>query len=207
MPVLRDEGQRRGDLEPREPAELLRRVPDELVEHAKHGGGVFQVVEDRAGEDLIDLGEAILERRHDAEVATPAPQRPEEILVLTLARGEELPIRRDHVGRDEIVDRQSKPAGEVADATSQREAGDARGGDDPAGRRQAKGVRRVVEVAPGRSGIGMSRLAPRIHAHRAHLRHVDDQAPVVRPESGSTVPAAAHRQDPVRSPARSSRQR
>ena len=198
MPVLRDERQRRGDLEPGKAAELLGRVPDELVEHSKHGGGVFQVVEDRPGEDLVDLGEAILERGHDAEVAAPAPQPPEEILVLAFARGEELPVRGDHVGRDQIVDRQPEPAGQVADASSQRETGDARGRDDPAGRRETEGVRCVVEVAPRRAGIGTSGLVPRIHAHRAHLRHVDDEAAVVRPESGSAVPAAAHGQiEPV----------
>ena len=98
VPVLRDERQRRRDLEPGEAAELLRRVPDELVEHPKHGGGVLEVVEDRPGEDLVDLVEAVLQRRHDAEVAAAAPQPPEEILVLALARGEELPVRGDHVG-------------------------------------------------------------------------------------------------------------
>ena len=59
-------------------------------------------------------------------------------------------------------------------------------------------MRRVVEVAPRRAGIGASRLVPRIDTHGAHLRHVDDQAAVVRPESGPAVPAAAHREvEPV----------
>ena len=97
MPVFRDERQRWGDLESGEAAELLRRVADELIEHAKNGGGVFQVVEERAGEDLIDFTELILERSNDAEVATAAAQSPEEILVLVLARGDELPVRGDDV--------------------------------------------------------------------------------------------------------------
>ena len=192
MPVLRDERQRRRDLEPGEAAELLGSVPDELVEHPEHGGGVFQVVEDRPGKDLVDLVEAILERGHDAEVATPAPQPPEEILVLALARGEERPVRGDHVGRDQVVDRQPEPAGQVADASAQRETGDARGRDDPAGCRQAEGVRCVVEVSPRGPGIGTSGLVPRIDMHGAHLRHVDDEAAVVRPESGPAVHAATH---------------
>ena len=41
------------------------------------------------------------------------------------------------------------------------------------------------QVAPG---VGAGRLVPRIDAHGAHLRHVDDQAAVVRPESGPAVP-------------------
>ena len=98
MPVLRDERQRRGDLEPGEASELLRSVLNEFVEHPEHGGGVLQVVEDRPGKDLVDLVEAILQRRHDAEVAAPAPQPPEEVLVLALARGKEFPVRGDHVG-------------------------------------------------------------------------------------------------------------
>ena len=53
-------------------------------------------------------------------------------------------------------------------------------------------MRRVVEVPPRRPGIGAGSLAPRIHTHGPHLRHVDDQAAVVRPESRPAVPAAAH---------------
>ena len=66
VPVLRDERQRRGDLESREAAELLRRLADEFIEHAKDGGGVVQVVEDRPGEDLVDLVS-----RYSSEVTTP----------------------------------------------------------------------------------------------------------------------------------------
>ena len=55
VPIFRDERQRRGDLASGKAAELFRRLTDEFIEHAKHGGGVVQVVEDRAGEDLIRL--------------------------------------------------------------------------------------------------------------------------------------------------------
>ena len=93
MPVLRDERQRRSDLESGEATELLRSLADEFIEHAKHGGRVVQVVEDRPGEDLLDLAEPILKRGHDAKVATPAAQTPEEVLVLAFARGQESPVR------------------------------------------------------------------------------------------------------------------
>src|SRR5436190_16359885 len=100
VPVFGNERQRRRDLEGGEPAELLGRVSNEVVEHPQHGGGILEVVEDRPRKDLIDLVEAILERGDDAEVATAAAQSPKEILVLVLTRGEESPVRGDDVGRE-----------------------------------------------------------------------------------------------------------
>ena len=89
---------------------LLRRLADEFIEHAKDGGGVVEVVEDRSGEDLIDLTEPILERGHDPEVATATAEAPEEVIVLGFARGEEPPVRSHDVCGDQIVDRQPERA-------------------------------------------------------------------------------------------------
>ena len=192
MSILGDERERWGDLERGEAAELLRCVRDELVEHPEQRARVLQVVEDRSGEDLIDLVQAELERRDDAEVAAAAAKPPEQILVLALAGGDERAVGRDHIGRDQIVDRQPARAREVADAAAQREARDARRRDDPAGRRQAEGVRRVVEVTPRRSGVDPCRLVPRIDTNRAHRRHVDDQAAIVGAEPGRAVSTVAN---------------
>ena len=177
---------------PGNPPNCSGAVPDELVEHPQDRARVFQVVEDRPREHLIDLVQAKLERRHDAEVAAAAAEPPEQILVLALAGGDELPVCRDDVGRDQIVDRQPASTREVADAAAQRQARDARRGDDPAGRRQTEGVRRVVEISPGGSRVGACRLVSRIDTNRAHRRHVDHQAAIVGSEPGRAVPTAAN---------------
>lgn len=98
VPVLGDERQRRGDLKPWEAAELLGRIPYEFVEHTEQRRGVLEVVEDRSRKHLADLVQAEFEGRHHAEVAAPAPKSPKEVLVLTLAGGDESPIRCDNVG-------------------------------------------------------------------------------------------------------------
>src|SRR5262245_63446936 len=66
-----------------------------------------------------------LERGHDAEIAAAAPQRPEQVRVLSSAHVQELAVGRDDVSREQIVDGQSELARGPAEAAAQREAGDA----------------------------------------------------------------------------------
>jgi hypothetical protein len=63
----------------------------------------------------------------------------------------------DHVGPEDVIAGQPTPAGEMAYAATQGEAGDAGGGDDPAGRRHAEGRGGVIgsasmEMARGFAG-------------------------------------------------------
>src|SRR6478752_8087929 len=55
-------------------------------------------------------------------------------------------------------------------------------------------MRRIVEVAPGRTGVRAGSLRSRINAHRPHLSHVDHQATVIRSEPRPAMPTAPHRQ-------------
>ena len=160
VPVFRDERQGRGDLETRETAELLWRILDELVEHAEQHCGVFQVVEDRTGEHLVHLVELVFQRRHHAEVATAASQTPEQVLVLACAGGEELSVRGDHIGGEEVVDGKSVCPRQAADTAPKGEAGDAGGRDDAARCRQSECVGCMVEVAQGGAGVSAGRFVP-----------------------------------------------
>ena len=87
----------------------------------------------------------------DPEVATAAPQRPEEIRVLLLAGGDEAAVGEDDVGLEQIVDRQAELAGEMADTAAEGDAADAGRGDDAARGRQPEGVRGVVQIAEQRA--------------------------------------------------------
>ncbi len=168
MSLFGDEGQRRRDLERGEAAELLGRILDELVEHGEQGGGVLDVVEDRAGEHLVHVMQTELQRSHEAEVAATTAQTPEQVCVLALAGGDELPVGGDHIGGDEVVDGESVCARQVADPAPERQSGHPGGGDDSARRRQSECVGGVVEVTPGGAGIRACRLAPRVHPNAAH---------------------------------------
>ena len=119
VPVFWDEGQGRGDLETGETAELLWRILDELVEHAEQRSGVFQVVEDRTGEHLVHVVQPVFQRGHHAEVPAATAQTPEQVLVFACAGCEELPVRRDYIGGEEVVDGKSVCPRQVADTASE----------------------------------------------------------------------------------------
>ena len=138
-----------------------------------------------------------LERGHHTEVATTSAERPEEILVLTLARDQEPSVGSHDVGRDQVVQRETEAARQVPDAASEREAGDPGRRDDAPRRRQAERIRRGVEVAPRRPALGPSRRGRGIHPDAAHSGEVDHD-PVTCAEARNAVPSPADRQvEPV----------
>ena len=132
-----------------------------------------------------------LERRDDAEVPAAAAQRPEQVVVLGLARDEPA-VRGDDLGREQVVTREPDAARQVADAAAERQPADAGRRHDAAGRRQAVGVRGVVEHAPGRAALGASLLCVGIDLHVRHAGQVDHDRVVGGAEARNAVAAPAH---------------
>src|SRR3954468_19536172 len=95
--------------------------------------------------------QAELELGDDPEVAAAAPQAPQELGVLGLARVHQLPVRRHDVRCGEVVARQAELAHRPADAAAEREARDAGGRDEAPGGREAVGLGLVVDVGPDRA--------------------------------------------------------
>ena len=143
----RRRGRHRGEGE--EAVELPRGGGQELAVGREHLGGLLDAPERRAGDDRADLVQAERERRDDAEVAAAAADRPEQVGVLVLARADALAARQDDLRLEQVVDREAALAGQVAEAAAEREAADAGGRDDPAGRGEAVLVGRGVDLAPG----------------------------------------------------------
>ena len=116
-----------------------------VAERAQQIGRGLGRVEDRPG---VDRGpermEVELELRDDAEVAAAAAQPPEQVGVVGLARVDEPAVRRDHVGRREVVAREAELPHRPADAAAEREPGDAGRRDEAARRREAEDVRLAV---------------------------------------------------------------
>src|SRR6266566_765094 len=168
MALLRNEGQRWRDLEGGEATHLTRCGLDVVAVPLQDVLCVLELVEDRTSVDVADRVQPELKGRYDPEVTATAADRPEEVLVLLLAREQELSVRRDNVGRDQVVARKPVVAGEIANPSAQGEAADARGGDDASRARQAERVGRGVVVAPCGPTLGARGPPFRIDAHATH---------------------------------------
>ena len=59
--------------------------------------------------------EVELEPRRDPEVPASAPEAPEQVRLLALARADEAPVRGDDLDGGQVVDRQPEAALEPAD--------------------------------------------------------------------------------------------
>ena len=81
--------------------------------------------EQHAAHELGQGMETQLELGRDAEVAAAAPDRPEQVRMLTGIDPEQLPLGGHDVRRQEVVDGQAVLSNEVAHATAQGQATDA----------------------------------------------------------------------------------
>jgi len=152
---------------------------------------LVEFVKEQPDGDGVDRMQLELEGRSDAEIAAAASDRPEQVVVLGLAGPHWSAIGGDQVGREEVVNGQPVTAGQVADTAAECETADAGGRDDPAGRRQAVGVGRIVEVSPGCAPARTRSAAARIDSNVSHQGQVDDEAVVVATEAGRAVAATA----------------
>ena len=118
------------------------------------------------------------ERRDDAEVAAAPADRPEQVGVLVGARANALAVREHHLGFEQVVDREAALAGQVAEATAERQPAHARGADDPAGRREPVRARRGVDLAPSAAAADSHGASLRVDLDVAQQRQVDDDAVV-----------------------------
>ena len=135
----------------------------------------------------------VLERGHDAEVPAAAPKGPEEVGVLVLARAEVAPVGGDELAGDEVVDGHAVCSALVRVPAREREPGDARLRDDPAGDREAERLRLPVDVGPGAAALCPDGAPLGIHPDASHQREVDDDAVVAHTGARDVVAAAAHR--------------
>ena len=194
VPLLGQEREGRGEVEAHEATQFLRRLGDVLAVHPHDLVGSVDRVGDRPAVHLRDRVEAVLEGRDDPEVAPTAAQRPEQVAVLGLARGDDVTARRHDLGRQEVVARQPVLAGEVADPSAQGEPGDPGRADDAARGRQTVLVGRVVETRPLAATAGARGLRVGIDGDLLQRTQVDHETAVVGAETRGAVRTAADRQ-------------
>ena len=129
--------------------ELRRRGVHDVAEARQHLGGPLELEERDAAEHLgRQRMERELERRHDAEGAAAAAQRPQQVGVLVGGRAHDRAVPRHQLGGEQVVAGQAVLALQPARAAAQRQPGDAGGGDAAAGRRQPVAARWRGRPAP-----------------------------------------------------------
>ena len=180
-----------------EAVQLARGVRDELAVGGQHLSARLDRPECRAADHGPDLVQAEEEGGDDAEVAAAAPDRPVEVGVLIGGGANPLAAGEHDVGLDQVVDRETELAGQMAHPATQRETTDARGRDDSAGRREPVLVGRRVDFAPGGATTDAHSSCPGIDVDRLQARQVEDDAVVDRSQPGAVVATAAHREHEV----------
>jgi hypothetical protein len=77
---------------------LIRQGRAQVAVEAGDVCGLVQGVHDQAAQDLPNRVHAVLEGRHDTEVAAATPQRPEQVWFSVCAHGVKFGVGRRHVG-------------------------------------------------------------------------------------------------------------
>ena len=136
---------------------------------------------------------AVLEGGHHAEVAAAAAERPEQIAIGVLARGDDLAGREHDLGRQQVVDGHPVLAHQPGDAAAERETRDPGAGDDAAGGREPERAGGTVELTDRDASLRPDRGSARIDVDPLHQREVDHQPTIGDRPAGDVVAAAAHR--------------
>ena len=178
--------------------ELLGRLRRPPAVGLHHLGTALEREEHRSGKHRrADRVRSEAERRDHPEVAAAAPESPQQLGVVVLARGDQLPVRRDDVGPHEVVDAQTVLAGQPPDPAAEGETGDARVRHDPGRDRQPERLRCAIELAEVHAGLDLREAVPRLDPDALQRGQVDDQAVVAEREATHAVPAAPHRHPQV----------
>ena len=183
-------------------SEVVGRVVHHVAEAPAAARGRGRAGRREAGHHLrADRVQLELERRHDAEVAAAAAQRPEQLGVLVGAGAHGSPSavtsstasRLSHV-RPCLRSSQPEPPPSVSPATPVL--------DTRPPRREAVLLGGGVDLAPGERRRRRGRPGGRVDLELAQAADVDDEAVVDEREAGDRVAAGAHRHRAARARAR-----
>ena len=136
----------------------------------------------------------VKKRRDDTEVTATTTQGPEEIRIFVGAGNHHRAVGEHHVGFEKVVDGETVAASEVAETTSEGEATDTGGGDDPARDGQPVSMGGVIHVAPSATRLHPDGLGLRVDPDSPHRGQIDHQTAIHRTETPRVVAAAANRQ-------------
>ena len=187
--LRRDERQRRREEDVRDHRQLLRRSLRLRHEPGERLGRRRQR-EHPAG-DHVHRVQPVVEARDDAEVAAAAPDRPEEVRMTVGVDLEDAAVGGHDLGGEQMVDRQTVLAHEVAGAAAEREPADPDGGcvaeaDGEAVRRGGGG-----DLTRREAACGTRDPAVGVDLERGEAGQVEHDPTLARAVAGGTVAAAA----------------
>jgi hypothetical protein len=144
--------------------------------------------------DPFHVVEAQPEPRRHAEVAAAAADRPEQVGVRLGVDTQELALRRDDVGGEQVVDRETVGPDEVADTAAEGDPADPHRSRVAEPDREAVLGGRVRELGGGEAGLGPGRSGLGVDLDRLPPREVEDDPAVGHAVTGDAVAAAADRE-------------
>src|SRR3546814_3595558 len=110
------------------------------------------------------------EPNDNPKIAAPALERPEQVRVLIVTGPNKPAICRDHICRDQIVDRKSVPGAQPSDPAGQGQPGHATPRDETPGRRKPMRLPRLVDIAPQGATFNHSNARLRSEEHTSELQ-------------------------------------
>ena len=128
----------------------------------------------------------------DAEVATAALARPEQVLVLGLVGADLVPVGGHQLDGQEVVAAESVLTFQPPGAAPEGQPGDTGRGDPAAGRRQSELLRGRVEPGPGAPAPDAGPSRSGVDLDGPHGPDVDDHPIVVGGLPGHRVPTRTH---------------
>jgi hypothetical protein len=131
--------------------------------------------------------QAQLQRSDNAEVASTSAQTPQEVGVLVLGCGDQLPVRGHEIRGHEVVAGQAVHAVEPPQPTAQGQPRDTGHRDHGGRRRQTERLRFAVQIRERCPGLHGRDPARRIDPHGVHRRQVERHAPVAHRSAGHAV--------------------
>ena len=134
-----------------------------------------------------------LEAGDHAEISAASAERPEEVLVLRSAGGENLSIGGYDLRRQQIVDGHSVLTNEPANPASKGQAADPCLGHNSARDGKTEDMRFPIDVAQSCSAFNSNLSGDSIHEDGAHSRQIDDQPIVTNRAPAYVVSAAPYR--------------
>jgi hypothetical protein len=117
--------------------------------------------------------------------------------MLRRASSDEPAIGQHDIRFEQVVDRQTEAASQVANASAQGDATDAGGRDTAAWRGESEGMRRMVHITQRRSPFNPNCAGIGIDANTLHQREIDDKSIIDETETGTAVAATANRDSHV----------
>src|SRR5689334_14434280 len=175
-----------------EALESVRRVRHQVPPRAEHGRRILEREYDRASIETLDRMDPESELHHDSEVRAAAPQGPEELRPLLLARPYDRTVCADEPCAQQVVERQAEGRRQVPDPAAERQAGDARVAERPTRHRQPVPLAGRVNVLPQSASSTSHRALHWIDRDLPHQAQIHDEAAVAYAVPGDAVTAASH---------------